>query len=205
MLYRFANGPSAHQALGENRGLFLYLRGFSSGWRPSARRPLVCSLLFPCRPSAVPRLVAAIVVDAVNRMLRTRPLAHICKKVFERLPALTDLYAAAAIVVVIGVPWKVASGAHIVPCYALRRQNTRRLGDTGRFGDPPRAAHSWDTPEDNRHRCSTHHISALILPHYKQYHLSNYSTSVRVVGVVGFGCNFAPSIKSHTVRPLSVK
>ncbi len=62
---------------------------FSHEFEPSAVLPVI-HLLQPCRPAAIARLVVAIVVLSVKRMLRRWSLTHVGNEVRERMkPALT--------------------------------------------------------------------------------------------------------------------
>ncbi len=68
----------------------------------------VARLLAPCRPSAVCRFVIAVVVDAVNRMIRRRSMSHVGQECLERLaPSVAHANAASAVI----APF-VGSGIH---------------------------------------------------------------------------------------------
>lgn len=49
-------------------------------------------------PSAIVRAVSLVIVDPVNRVTRGRTLAHVCGKVLEGLPPLTNFNASAAVI-----------------------------------------------------------------------------------------------------------
>jgi hypothetical protein len=82
----------------------------------SAMAPLVVRLLQMARPAAVARFVVAIVVDAIDRLVRRR-LTHIGEERREALgarPALTNPDAARAVVALI-VSGRPATGMHRLP------------------------------------------------------------------------------------------
>lgn len=63
-----------------------------------------CVLFFHCRPSAVLRTVALVVVDAVNS-LSVRTATHVFEKVFKGAPVFANRNAATAIVFVVAMLW----------------------------------------------------------------------------------------------------
>src|SRR6478736_6735859 len=73
-----------------------------------------CAVLFRCNPSAIARLVIAVVVDAVN-LLAFRHFPHIGKEVVEQLPPLTDLDTPPAVVLVLLGLWVHAPTAYVGP------------------------------------------------------------------------------------------
>ena len=92
--------------------------------------PSVARLLGPRRPSAVPRLVAAIVISPVDAVLWAGSLAHVFVKIgkpVRPLPALANRNSAAGVALVrLGVP-----ASHITPIqYALPNLVLRRVGHT---------------------------------------------------------------------------
>lgn len=76
----------------------------------------VALLLRPCGPAAVARLVVAIVVDAVQRVISRRSPAHVGEERFVGdCPSLTDGDPSAAIVSVLFVAGTQATSAHASP------------------------------------------------------------------------------------------
>lgn len=62
---------------------------------PLACRPLVVPLLQGCGPAAIPRLVIAVIVDAVDAVMRRWARPHIFNKSSEGVPALAESYSSA--------------------------------------------------------------------------------------------------------------
>ena len=67
-------------------------------------------------PPAIIRTVVAVIVDALQGVLRSRWKAHISNKILERRPALTNLYAPASIVWVRFIIGIVATHFHRFKC-----------------------------------------------------------------------------------------
>ena len=89
--------------------------------------PLINSLLVACGPSAVARLVVAVVVDAIQGMRLRRFTPHIVKEVLEgapriRVPSVADRDPAPAIVRVTDVLRVVTALSHRKPCDILSCQ-----------------------------------------------------------------------------------
>src|SRR5260221_710578 len=81
----------------------------------------ICNLLFASRPAAVARLIVSVIVDAVQRMKARRPWSHICEKVGEAGPPLTDFDSSASVVLPVSCARVVAARAHINPSVVLRQ------------------------------------------------------------------------------------
>jgi hypothetical protein len=95
------------------------LAGFDDArcWRVSP----VSRLFTPRRPTAIARLVIAVVVDAVNAVLQRGATAHVGKKIGVLAPMFADRNASSAIVLEI-LPLRVAtSSADIGPCQPFWR------------------------------------------------------------------------------------
>ncbi len=95
----------------------------------TSRRPLECqqvvfptvsALLGACCPAAILRAVVAIVVDAINRMLRGGASPHVQEKHCEVFPSIADSDAASTVVHVLGRGRVAATGAHPLPDDVLR-------------------------------------------------------------------------------------
>ena len=94
-------------------------------WRYSPKthivpRAAIIVLFDPCSPATIPRLVIAVVVDAIDGVFRARPWPHIGQEVFELSPTLTHGDPAATpifIVLRIGI---IAAPAQLRPTLILR-------------------------------------------------------------------------------------
>lgn len=75
---------------------------------------LVVCLFRSGSPAAVFRTVAGIVINPINGKTG-RPLSHVCKEVFKRIPALAYFYSAPAIVSVALIVWVAAALPHVLP------------------------------------------------------------------------------------------
>lgn len=117
ILYR----PSIHNP-GLQRG-DLYaskVRPFSSGQGLSIKIisviiSFISALLGERLPSAITGLIISVIVNSTKRMLGGRPLSHILRKLFIRLPRIAYRYAARAIIFEFMIPWIGASPSHITP------------------------------------------------------------------------------------------
>jgi hypothetical protein len=77
---------------------------------------LIGKLLFASSPSAVfGRVIATPIWEAVKGMIGARSRSHICKKVFEVVPALANFNALRSIVLVRNMVGESAPAAHTVP------------------------------------------------------------------------------------------
>jgi hypothetical protein len=85
----------------------------------SMRSTVLC-LLTPGRPTAILRLVVAIVVPAIKRMLWSWSLAHVSKKAAVVEPPLANRNAPAAIVFVRWITRLAASATHCFPNFIFR-------------------------------------------------------------------------------------
>lgn len=77
--------------------------------------PSIYSLFFTCRPSTILGGIGAIIVNAINRVLRRWSLPHVDKEILKYLPALTDFDSAAAITLITANIWFFAPPAEISP------------------------------------------------------------------------------------------
>lgn len=80
----------------------------------------ILALLETARPSAVIRAVVPVAVDALNRELRVRGLAHVGKKLIEIQPFRADSYPSASVSRVGGSVRILAPLAHAVPARVKR-------------------------------------------------------------------------------------
>jgi hypothetical protein len=88
--------------------------------RQQAISACIATLFFVGRPATIARLIGAIVVYAVQGMLRGRIRSHIFKKCFKRInPALADSDSATSIARISGIVWVVASLLHSLPRVVL--------------------------------------------------------------------------------------
>lgn len=72
-------------------------------------------------PTAVVRFIAAIVIDAIQRVLRAGLQSHVTQKVHERiLPTGADSYASAAIALKLCGGRLIAASFHVCPCDVFR-------------------------------------------------------------------------------------
>lgn len=76
---------------------------------------LVRQLLEPCRPSAVSRLVVAVIVDAIQRQVRAGLRTYVRSEGLELHPAVAHCDATTAVAVVLGISWAQAPGLHVGP------------------------------------------------------------------------------------------
>jgi len=78
-------------------------------------------LLWRC-PAAVGSFVVAVVINAINAVLRARPRTHVLTKRSKRLsPTVADDNAASTVVGIACMGFRMASFAHVLPCEILRR------------------------------------------------------------------------------------
>jgi hypothetical protein len=82
--------------------------------------PAIARLLLSCRPSAVVRLVVAVVVDAFDLVFFGRSLPHVGKECLERLPAVAHPDASALVVPVSRSTKCLASVEHRPPGFVCR-------------------------------------------------------------------------------------
>jgi hypothetical protein len=76
----------------------------------------VSDLVCPCRPAAVAWLVVSIVIDAIKRVARRRPEAHICNKGQNVVPpTVTDDYPSSSVIFIGRMTGVVAAIAHCRP------------------------------------------------------------------------------------------
>lgn len=79
-------------------------------------RPLVSCLFFPSRPTAVPRLIITVVINAFNGVTAGRAIPHILEKVAKRLPpSVTHAYSALPIMFMGAAVGIVAPLDHVDP------------------------------------------------------------------------------------------
>jgi hypothetical protein len=77
-------------------------------------------LFAPGSPAAISRLIVAIIVDAIDGMLRGRLAPHIGNEILVTIaPAITNCDAPATVVLKILVPLVVAAGPHVFPTAIL--------------------------------------------------------------------------------------
>ena len=79
-----------------------------------------------CDPSAVPRFVITVIVDAIQ-LLSLRGFSHISQKVFKFLPALADSNSPCTVILIDGRFWIGASLDHVIPA-AIDRSLTSAFG-----------------------------------------------------------------------------
>ena len=89
--------------------------------QPAPRIPPVGALLLARRPAAVARLVVAVPIDPVDRVVEAGAWAHVGEEVFELQPPLADDYAATAVALEGRVSWVRAATAHRGPGSVGRR------------------------------------------------------------------------------------
>ena len=75
----------------------------------------IALLLRSCGPSAVPRLVVFVAIDAVNRHSRSRGAPHVCDEMLKLHPSLTDCYSSSTVERPKFCRWERASRNHSVP------------------------------------------------------------------------------------------
>ena len=81
---------------------------------PRSRWPPIVCLLFGCGPSAILRLVVAVVVDAVDRQPRLA-VTHIGKEICKYVPPIADGYPASSVIHEPPAGWAVATLKHAMP------------------------------------------------------------------------------------------
>lgn len=86
-----------------------------------SRVSAVSGLRSHCCPSAVARLVIAIIIYAVNAVLWSGPTPHISKEVLETSPSFTHFYAASGVEKVVRTGGAVAPSTHSAPDAVLGR------------------------------------------------------------------------------------
>lgn len=93
---------------------------------------LVSALLVLRSPSAVPRFIVAVVVDAVDRMFCGWSLPHVAYKVLKYQPPFADRYAATAILGVVLCVWGITPLFHFAPRFISRSFTCSVRASTGR-------------------------------------------------------------------------
>lgn len=102
----------------------------------SPARPLVRALLAFRGPAHITRLVVAVIVDAVNRVLTTWGWTDISKEPLERMaPAITDGNAAFAVILKRGSMRSIASSVHAAPRRVFQRVATHAVSTTKGAGN----------------------------------------------------------------------
>lgn len=102
--------------------------------------PHIGELFFAGCPSAVLRSVVAISINSVKRMLSAGARSHICEEIFKFLPALTNLNAFGAIVLVRNMARQATSPLHAIPNLVLRCCSAASgFGNRHFVGDPASA------------------------------------------------------------------
>jgi hypothetical protein len=81
----------------------------------------IALLLAVRRPTAIPRFVVAVIINAIDAGPSARTLAHIKDEILEPRPPIADGNAATPIPWVMRVLGVVATGAHVLPRLVLRR------------------------------------------------------------------------------------
>lgn len=80
----------------------------------------VSGLLFRRRPAAIPRLIVAVVVDAIY-LHAWWHWSHICQKAFKLLPSLTNLDSASTVILILRRVWIGASRLYSGPATIFAR------------------------------------------------------------------------------------
>jgi len=78
-------------------------------------RAPIPSLIGSCSPSAIGRLVIAVIVNALNAVFWRRTWPHVLDKIFKSPPSRTNLYAASAVIFETGIPVASASCVEKAP------------------------------------------------------------------------------------------
>jgi len=115
--------PSLMSKAGGFRALFCWF-GHNRSVTETAQcgEVAVSGLFLPGRPTAVGRLVMAVVINAINGMFGRRPSAHVLNKSGVGLaPAVADANTTATVMTIANVIRVTASGFHALPDFILWR------------------------------------------------------------------------------------
>lgn len=89
--------------------------------------PLIISLLYLCGPITIIWFVIAIIITSLQGILNTRPFAHVCEKVFEPVPALTNANSALSIIFILFAIRLFTTFSHVKP-NIINRSFTTSMG-----------------------------------------------------------------------------
>lgn len=101
----------------ESSGEFRGANGFVAKFNKSIVRT-ICALLFPCRPTAIARLVVSVIVLPIQGVIVGRSLTHVSQEVLKPIapaPSLADANASTVVARVGHLQSRSASLVHAIP------------------------------------------------------------------------------------------